>query len=302
MTRQVLLLAHTGRAVTGRTAREMADSLRGAGIGLLMVPDEAADLGLEGAAGVEVVADPSQAAEQAEMVIVLGGDGTLLRAAESARSADIPLLGVNLGHVGFLAETEPEHLDEAVRAIIDCSYRVEQRLTLDATVSLDGQVLVRDWALNDGALEKLTRGRMVELVVEVDDRPLSRWGGDGMVFATPTGSTAYAFSTGGPVVWPDVEALLMAPISAHALFARPLVTAPDSVLAVELVGQSEGALLTLDGRRAHAVPARARVEVRRGARPLRLARLGRSVFTDKLVAKFQLPVQGWRGRDNQNDL
>src|SRR6266516_3751482 len=178
----------------------------------------------------------AEAAAGAEMVIVIGGDGTLLRAAELARPAGTPLLGVNLGHVGFLAETEPEVLSDAVDHILDGQYRVEPRMTIDVTVRLDGSVAATAWALNEATVEKAARERMLDLVTEVDGRPLSRWGCDGMVFATPTGSTAYAFSAGGPVVWPEVEALLLVPISAHALFAGPMVVSPRSVLAAEVIG------------------------------------------------------------------
>ena len=137
---------------------------------------------------------------------------------------------------------------------------------------------------------------MLEVVVEVDGRPLSRWGCDGVVCATPTGSTAYNFSAGGPVVWPGVEALLMVPLSAHALFARPMVVAPTSVVAVELLATTDGAgVLWCDGRRTVELPPGARIEVRRGRRPVRLARLHEAPFTDRLVAKFGLPVEGWRG-------
>jgi NAD+ kinase len=137
---------------------------------------------------------------------------------------------------------------------------------------------------------------MLEVVVEVDGRPLSRFGCDGVVCATPTGSTAYNFSAGGPVVWPGVHALLMVPISAHALFARPMVVAPDSVLAVEVLARTEGAgVLWCDGRRSFDLPPGARIEVRRGSRPVHLVRLHEAPFTDRLVAKFDLPVEGWRG-------
>ena len=136
---------------------------------------------------------------------------------------------------------------------------------------------------------------MLEVVTEVDGRPVSTIGCDGVVMATPTGSTAYAFSAGGPVVWPEVEALLMVPISAHALFSRPLVVAPTSVLAVEVLDRAGSGVLWCDGRRTLELPPGARIEVRRGSEPLRLARLNTGPFTDRLVAKFQLPVTGWRG-------
>jgi len=207
-----------------------------------------------------------------------------------------PSSGVPLGHVGFLAEAEVDNLESTVDHVVNRTYTVEERLTVDVTVAVDGVEVTRDWALNEASVEKAARQRMLDVVTEVDARPLSRWGCDGVVCATPTGSTAYNFSAGGPVVWPEVEALLMVPISAHALFARPLVVSPDSVLAIEVLGDADGAgVLWCDGRRTTALPRGARVEVRRGAEPVRLARLHPAPFTDRLVRKFGLPVSGWRG-------
>ncbi len=182
-----------------------------------------------------VVPPGPNAADGAELVIVLGGDGSLLRAAEFARPVGTPLIGVNLGHVGFLAEAEVDGLAETVDKLIDQRYAVEARMTLDVVARADGVEIARTWALNEATVEKGARERMVEVVIEIDGRPLSRWGCDGVVCATPTGSTAYAFSAGGPVVWPGVQALLLVPISAHALFAPPMVVSPESVLAVELL-------------------------------------------------------------------
>src|SRR5262249_12372897 len=197
---------------------------------------EAADLRC---AGADVVPAEPAAAADAEMVIVLGGDGTLLRAAEIARPAGAPLLGVNLGHVGFLAEAEPDDLAGAVDQVAERSYSVEKRMTIDVTVRHNGTA-TSTWALNEASVEKIARGRVIEVVVEIDERPLSRWACDGVICATPTGSTAYAYSAGGPIVWPEVEALLMVPISAHALFAGPMVVSPRSMLAVEILGSSAG--------------------------------------------------------------
>jgi NAD+ kinase len=311
--RTVLVLAHTGRLDALRSARLVVDRLTAAGLAVRVLEPEAADLRC---AGADVVPATVQAADGAEMVIVLGGDGSLLRAAELARPAGTPLLGVNLGHVGFLAEAEPDDLAAAVDRVVEHRYWVDKRMTVDVTVRRDGTVTGTTWALNEASVEKLARERMIELVTEVDGRPLSRWSGDGVVLATPTGSTAYAFSAGGPIVWPEVDALLMVPISAHALFAGPMVVSPRSVLAVEVIGVSRGASLRssgaqnetnagvvwCDGRRSIDLMAGARVEVRRGSRPLLLARLGDgdqdsgAAFTDRLVAKFGLPVTGWRGR------
>jgi NAD+ kinase len=313
--RTMLVVAHVGRAAALRSARLVVDRLTAAGIAVRILEPEAADLRC---AGADVVPATPDAAQDAEMVIVLGGDGTLLRAAEMARPAGAPLLGVNLGHIGFLAEAEPDDLAGAVGQVVEHRYTVEERMTIEVTVRQDGAVTASTWALNEASVEKVARERMIEVVTEIDGRPLSRWACDGVVCATPTGSTAYAFSAGGPIVWPEVEALLLVPISAHALFAGPMVVSPWSVLAVEVIGVSgwesrrrvagqtgaAAGVLWCDGRRSVDLPPGARVEVRRDALPVLLARLSRggreqadgALFTDRLVAKFGLPVIGWRGR------
>jgi NAD+ kinase len=295
--RTVLVTAHIGRENALRSARFVADRLTAAGIAVRTLAGEFSSPGAH-----EVPASDT-AAEGAELVIVLGGDGSLLRAAELSRPAGVPLIGANLGHVGFLAEAEPDGLADLVERVVARDYAVEERMTIDVSVRRNGTGLASTWALNEATVEKAARERVIEVIIEIDGRPLSRWGGDGVVCSTPTGSTAYAFSAGGPVVWPEVEALLMVPISAHALFAPPMVVSPQSVLAVELIVASEtsGAVLWCDGRRKVDLPPGARVEVRRGALPVLLARLQTSEsrsggFTDRLVAKFGLPVAGWRGR------
>ena len=311
MKRTVLVVAHTGRPVAVRNARLVVNRLTAAGLNVRVLGPEAADLRC---AGADVVPAEPAAAADAEMVIVLGGDGTLLRAAEIARPAGAPLLGVNLGHVGFLAEAEQDDLAGAVDQVVAHAYTVEERMTIEVTVRHNGNA-TSTWALNEASVEKVARERMIEVVVEIDGRPLSRWACDGVVCATPTGSTAYAYSAGGPIVWPEVEALLMVPISAHALFAGPMVVSPRSMLAVEFLGSSAGpnqplkGVLWCDGRRSIDLAPGARVEVRRGDKPVLLARLrggadGHGLaapftFTDRLVAKFGLPVTGWRGRKDR---
>lgn len=292
--RTVFLLTHTGRAAAIRSAERVVQALLRCGIGVRLLAEEAVDLPLPEAVELVAVAGP-EAVEGCELIVVLGGDGTLLRGAEFSRASGVPLLGVNLGRVGFLAEAERDDLDKVVDRVVTRDYEVEERMTLDVLVRNDGSVVHTDWALNEASVEKASRERLLEVVTEVDGRPVSRFGGDGVVCATPTGSTAYAFSAGGPVVWPEVEALLMVPISAHALFAKPLVTSPRSVLAVEVQPETPNGVLWCDGRRTVELPAGARVEVRRGAVPVRLARLHHASFTDRLVAKFALPVAGWRG-------
>lgn len=299
--RRVLVLAHTGRDDARQVATEFCRALNAHGITVRLVADEAGELDLDAGPLVEVVRPDADgaypdASADCELALVIGGDGTILRAAELTHDEQTPILGVNLGHVGFLAEAEHDDVDTVLDAVVHRRYTAENRMTLDVSVYRDGEVVSRTFAVNEASVEKAARQRMLEVVVEVDGRPLSRWGCDGVVCATPTGSTAYNFSAGGPVVWPGLEALLMVPISAHALFARPLVVAPTSVLAVEVLARTEGAgVLWCDGRRAVDLPPGARIEVRRGATPMRIARLHEAPFTDRLVAKFDLPVEGWRG-------
>ncbi|MGH3411710.1 MAG: NAD kinase [Marmoricola sp.] len=297
--RRILVLTHTGREEALDISRQVVASLRRHGLVVRMLEDEAHVVGLEAGAGLEL-ACADDVVPGCEMAMVIGGDGTLLRAAELTHGSGIPLLGVNLGHVGFLAEAEGEDVDATIDAVVERRYTTEERLTLDVSVFQDKELVQSTWALNEASVEKAARERMLEVVVEVDSRPLSRFGCDGVVCATPTGSTAYNFSAGGPVVWPEVEALLMVPISAHALFARPMVIGPSSVLAVEVLPDTQGTgVLWCDGRRTVELPAGARIEARRAPRPVRFARLHQAPFTDRLVAKFDLPVSGWRGANNR---
>jgi NAD+ kinase len=291
--RTVFLLTHTGRPAAVRSGELVVHGLLRAGMGVRLPATELPDPELGKC--VELVDGTPDAAKGCELVVVLGGDGTLLRGAEFARASGVPMLGVNLGRVGFLAEAERDDLDKVVERVVSRAYEVEERMTLDILVRTNGTVCHTDWALNEASVEKAARERMLEVVIEVDGRPVSGFGCDGVVCATPTGSTAYAFSAGGPVVWPEVEALLMVPNSAHALFAKPMVTSPDSVLAVEVQASGHHGVLWCDGRRTIDLPVGARIEVRRGATPIRLARLHRRPFADRLVAKFALPVAGWRG-------
>lgn len=299
--RRILLVAHPRRQEAHDIAIDVVKRLHAAGIEVVMQPEEAQLLGLGDHPGVRL-ATADNPAEGCELICVLGGDGTILRGAEMSRGTGAPLLGVNLGHVGFLAEAEREDLGSTVEHIVARTYTVEERMTLEVTAHVDGTPVYSSWALNEVTVEKANRERMLEVVAEVDGRPLTTWGCDGVVVATPTGSTAYAFSAGGPVVWPDVEALLLVPISAHALFARPLVLGPQSHLALEVVPDTLGTgALWCDGRRAVDLPPGARIQVVRSDTPVRLARLSTSPFTDRLVAKFDLNIHGWRGQARREE-
>jgi len=303
--RTVLLVVHTGRAEATETARRVQKVLGDNGIALRLLSSEAVDRGPlhlapddMRAAGVEIEvvdADP-RAADGCELVLVLGGDGTFLRAAEFARNAGIPVLGVNLGRIGFLAEAEAEAIDRVLDHVVARDYRIENRLTLDIAVCDKGRVIQHGWALNEASLEKGPRLGVLGVVVEVDGRPVSAFGCDGVLVSTPTGSTAYAFSAGGPVLWPDVEAILVVPNNAHALFSRPMVTSPESTIAIETEAGGHDALVFCDGRREILIPAGSRVEVTRCDTPVKWARLDSAPFADRLVRKFRLPVTGWRGK------
>ncbi len=293
----MLVVSHTGREDSLIAAIDVCRQLVAEGIIPVTTAEEREDI-LDrdpSLSSVNVLGDAVGLGD-IELVIVLGGDGTILRAAELARGSAAPLLGVNLGHVGFLAESERSGLVETVHCAVKRDYLVEERMTLDVRVKVNTEVIYSTWALNEATVEKASRERMLEVVIEVDHRPLSSFGCDGVVMSTPTGSTAYSFSAGGPVVWPSLDAMLLVPLSAHALFARPLVVGPDSVFAVEVLDRTLGSgVLWCDGRRTHELPPGARVVVRRSPVPVRLARLHQGPFTDRLVNKFHLPVSGWRG-------
>lgn len=267
--RKVLVVAHPSREDASAYARELTELLNKNGF--LVTQDEAND---------------------AEVAVVLGGDGTMLRAAQLCRGRDVPILGVNLGNVGFLAEIQKPSVDEVFQAIDERSYLSEARLVVHYVIHRDGKEVSSGWALNEVVIEGLP-GEMIQLFVQIDSRPLSRWGCDGVICATPTGSTAYAFSAGGPVVWPEVPALVLLPIAAHALFSRPMVVSPESTIAIDV--ESKDALLSADGFRRTDLKVGDRVVITRDASTVSLAHIENSPFTDRLVAKFKLPVEGWRG-------
>jgi NAD+ kinase len=281
-TRHIGVVANKERSEAVAAQKEVANSLKAAGLNVLEVDSEqveAVNLGKE---------------SELELVIALGGDGTILRGAELAHPHGCPVLGVNLGHVGFLAEAEREQLTEVSKAVVARTWVVEERPLLMARILRADGSETTGWAVNDVALERVGTGRMIELGLSVDGRKLSSWGADGVVVSTPTGSTAYAFSAGGPIIWPDVEALLIVPVSAHALFAKPLVVSPKSVVAIDVLGGSGRVEVVCDGRRSTQVDPGAQVRVEMGQQKVRLARLTDAPFTDRLVAKFRLPVEGWR--------
>lgn len=234
--------------------------------------------------------------EDLDLVMVLGGDGSILRAAEIVNDNPAPILGINLGHVGFMTEAERSEIPAVLDAVAAGNFSTSERTTLEVKVWQEGKEVFSSWAINEVAVEKSARERMLEVVLEIDARPVSSFGCDGVLVSTPTGSTAYAFSAGGPVVWPNVEAFVVVPLSAHALFARPLVIDPESTVAVEVLRRSPGSgVLWCDGRRTFDLGPGARIEVAKRPVPVKMVVLDNAPFADRLVRKFSLPVSGWRG-------
>ncbi len=296
--RRVAVLTHMGRPAAIAAATRLIAGLLAAGVTAAMPAGDADCLEPALARTVSSLPLPGESGPALELMVVLGGDGTILRGAEWVLLADVPLLGVNLGHVGFLAEAESSEIDSIVDRIVHRSYTVEERSTIEVVLreGSTGQVAWSSYAVNEVSIEKASRERMLEVLVEIDGRPLSRWACDGVLVATPTGSTAYAFSAGGPVIWPGVDALLMVPLSAHALFARPLVLGPTSQVVVALIDHSQThGVVWCDGRRSAELRSGLQIEIDQGRHRLRLARLSEAPFTDRLVNKFGLRVEGWRG-------
>jgi NAD+ kinase len=283
MSRHAIFVINPSRAQAVTAAKEISQILLKEGF-TLSTPSDVSVLGIS-----QVTVD---AISDAEVVVVLGGDGTILRGAEIARRQNIPILGINLGHVGFLAEVEKPTLAEIAASIVAKGFVTENRMVLKYSVLRNGAVVSNGWALNEVTVER-DGTTMVELFVQIDNRPLSRWGCDGLICSTPTGSTAYAFSAGGPVLWPEIDALVLLPISAHALFARPMVVSPTSEIVVEI--ESSDALLSGDSLRKFALKAGDQVQISKDASVIKLAHIKPTLFTDRLVAKFKLPVEGWRG-------
>ena len=281
--RAAVLVVNPSRAEAVEAATVLAELLHKANFDLFTI----SEISIDG-----VTNSAADKLPEVEIAVVLGGDGTILRGAELTRERNIPLLGINIGHVGFMAEVIRPEISAVARSVIDKSYGLDSRMVLAYEVIRSGKVVNSGWALNEVTVER-QHTTMVELFVQIDGRPLSRWGCDGLIASTPTGSTAYAFSAGGPVLWPEVEALVLLPISAHALFARPMVISPKSEIVVEI--QSDEALLSADALRKFPLVSGDQVRITRDASKILLSHIVATTFTDRIVAKFKLPVEGWRG-------
>ena len=275
----VLLVIHPTRNEALNTGKELAKLLREKNL------DVYATIKLDGAKEFDE-------SSKVDLAVVLGGDGTMLRASEIFRGKKLPILGINLGHVGFLAEIERPSLSDIASAITNGSFEIEERMSLSYQLLRGGKLLQSGWALNEVTIERNDH-QMIDLFVQIDHRPLSRWWCDAVICATPTGSTAYAYSAGGPVVWPEVDALVLLPLAAHALFTRPMVISPRSEIVIDI--ESESADLNADGIRRTKLQKNDRVVLTSDKEDVLLAHIKPAAFADRLVAKFKLPVEGWRG-------
>ena len=249
---------------------------------------DAADLGRDVTAWLEARGHEVVPAERDEghldLVVAIGGDGTVLRAAHRAVEADAAIIGLNLGQLGYLAEVEPSAWESALEGFLAGRHRIEARMMVQGVID-PGRALTP--ALNEVVIEKPTSGHTVRLGVDIDDEFFTSYVADGLILATPTGSTAYSLSARGPIVAPSHRALLLTPVSPHTLFDRSLVLGPESVVRVKVLGD-RAATVSVDGQPSEPVPPGGSVTVRATSRPARFVTFGGRDFHQILKAKFGL--------------
>ncbi len=290
------IVAHFARVGTTELVRTALRILQDLGHSCaIRVPDAIgagpvpADLVSLSSALVEADGAPSDPSALPDLVISFGGDGTFLRAARIAREVGVPIIGVNVGRVGFLAEIDPGSLTDVLPALLDGAYIVEERSTLEVTVrSPSGDVVARGWALNDVAVEKVARQRLVRLQVAIGSTPFASVAADAVIVATSTGSTAYALSAGGPIVNPSLDAMLIVPVAPHSLFDRTVVTDLGDLVTVSVDVDQDGALVSTDGMDPVVVTPGGSVVVEGGARPVRVARIADADFFGRVRRTFRL--------------
>ena len=264
-------------AVTGR----LCDALAADGVEPVRLPDDAV---------------PSEAVTDLDLVVSVGGDGTFLRAAFVASDIGCPVLGVKVGRMGFLTEVEPHDAEGLIRSVLAGTARIEERLAL-TTEPVAGVSFAPQWGLNEVMVEKHARHRLIRLAVEVDGAYVTTFSADGVIVASPTGSTAYSFSARGPIVGPDVDCLVLTPIAAHMVFDRSFVLSAESRVELEVEGDESG-ILSADGRQSIELPVGSRVRIRASSRPARLVRReGAPGFLTLVRDKFDLPGAEADGSD-----
>ncbi|MHB1421488.1 MAG: NAD(+)/NADH kinase [Bacillota bacterium] len=255
-------------------ALDLIDWLGQQGIALMVPESQARPLGCP-----QLGRSKTEINSQAECLLVLGGDGTLLNAARKAAAVGTPILGINLGQLGFLTEIEVPDLYDDLEKLLRDEYHIEERMMLQATVLRNGQVACQFQALNDVVVTKGAFSRMVRLETYVNSEFIATYPADGLIIASPTGSTAYSLSAGGPIVSPDVELMLLTPICPHSLYARPMVIAHQHQIRVILRSEPADVMLTIDGQHGFKLEKDDEITITRAACSTRLIRLkGRSFY------------------------
>lgn len=280
----VALVTHRLRPEATKLAAETAAWLLERGHQVRVPKPDAADLGLDGLAF-----EPDQLASGCDLALSLGGDGTILRTVELVARAGVPVLGVNIGHLGYLTEVEPADLERALERFLAGDHAVEERMTLSVEVVSEGGTIAPGphLGLNEAAVEKPSSGHTIHLSVDIGDCFFTTYAADGLIVATPTGSTAYAFSVRGPIVSPGLEALVLTPVSPHMLFDRTLVIEPRHAVRI-VVRDDRPAMLTVDGQELGVLQRGDAITCRAGPHPARFVTLGRRDFYGILKAKFGL--------------
>ena len=281
--RNAVVVTHTRLRQTGTVVAEAVSQLRVAGFEVAIIDNtEAPDFGVQ----------PPCVSDDTEIVVVLGGDGTILRAAELVHCTQVPILGVNMGHVGFLAEFESFQIDEAIRRVSTHDYSIDERMIAHVDVWLPGATKpIEDWALNDITLERADRGKMVELSIRVDDVEMNSFGADGVIVSTPTGSTAYSLSVGGPIMVPHSNTVVITPVAPHSLNVRPIVIRDDWEITLDVESRSHNFLVAIDGR-SETCKETTQLTIRRADYSVKVVKRFNHVFFDTLRTKMMWGADG----------
>ena len=283
--RNAVVVTHTRLRQTGTVVAEAVSQLRVAGFEVAIIDNtEAPDFGVQ----------PPCVSDDTEIVVVLGGDGTILRAAELVHCTQVPILGVNMGHVGFLAEFESFQIDEAIRRVSTHDYSIDERMIAHVDVWLPGATKpIEDWALNDITLERADRGKMVELSIRVDDVEMNSFGADGVIVSTPTGSTAYSLSVGGPIMVPHSNTVVITPVAPHSLNVRPIVIRDDWEITLDVESRSHNFLVAIDGR-SETCKETTQLTIRRADYSVKVVKRFNHIFFDTLRSKMMWGADGRR--------
>lgn len=224
---------------------------------------------------------------EAEVIICLGGDGTFLKVARNAQLKNKPILGINLGNLGFLTEVEKSEIDNAIERIITDSYEVENRMMLEASIYSEGNIIVRELALNDVVISRGALSRILHLKTYINNEYVDAFPGDGLIISSPTGSTAYSLSAGGPIVEPDIDLVIVTPICPHILYSRSFITAGDRTVRVEVAeSYTHEAMVTIDGQMGYEIKGGDYIEIKKAEKFVKMIRMNRKNFFNILRTKI----------------